>query len=518
MVQQSPIIKKDGGSNSTVAGSSTYTSNGTSVTGTYGTLVIGADGSYTYTADQDAADALDLNDVVTDVFVYTADGATANLTITVTGINDAPVAVNDTDAVNEDATVTRSSGDSLLMADDSDADDDDAFTVTQIAVTGGSNSSVAGSSTYNNNFTSVTGTYGTLKVGADGSYTYVADRSAADDLDASDTATDSFTYTVSDGTDTDTATLIITVTGINDAPVADNETGAVNEDATLTVTDGTSDVLHGDTDADDSASLTATTYSHTSATNESGGSASSGNGNSGTAGSSAVVGYYGTLTLAADGTYTYAADQSATDLLDASDTVTDVFTYTVSDGSATDTATITITITGVNDAPVAQNDTGTVNEDATLTVSNSGNAAIVAGASHDGTPYAINEGSIRSLTFNHDGTKMFVVHASTPAVISQHALTTAFDITTASQSTTYDVSSHTTSPRGLRFNSDGTKLYLNSDQNSNKKVYEFSLSTAYDISSLSSPSSTVVSGQDGNPRGIAFNTDGSKIVFTWRQQ
>ena len=34
------------------------------------------------------------------------------------------------------------SGDSLLMADDSDADDDDAFTVTQIAVTGGSNNAV----------------------------------------------------------------------------------------------------------------------------------------------------------------------------------------------------------------------------------------------------------------------------------------------------------------------------------------------------------------------------------------
>ena len=70
---------------------------------------------------------------------------TATLIITVTGVNDAPVAVNDTDSVNEDATVTRTSGSSLLMADDSDADDDDSFTVTQIAVTGGSNSSVAGS-------------------------------------------------------------------------------------------------------------------------------------------------------------------------------------------------------------------------------------------------------------------------------------------------------------------------------------------------------------------------------------
>jgi VCBS repeat-containing protein len=56
----------------------------------------------------------------------------------------------------------------------------------------------------NNNFTSVTGTYGTLKVGADGTYTYVADQSAADDLDLNDTATDSFTYTISDGTDTAT--------------------------------------------------------------------------------------------------------------------------------------------------------------------------------------------------------------------------------------------------------------------------------------------------------------------------
>ena len=98
-------------------------------------------------------------------------------------------------------------------------------------------------------------------------------------------------------------------------------------------------------------------------------------------------------------------------------------------------------------------------------------------------------------------------------VISKHALSTAFDITTASQSTTYDISSHTTSPRGLIFNSDGTKLYINSDQSSNKKIYEFSLSTAYDISSLSSPSSTVVSGQDGSPKGIAFNTDGSKMFL-----
>ena len=52
-------IKLSGGSNSTVASSSSYNSNGTSITGTYGTLTVGADGSYTYAATTDATDALD---------------------------------------------------------------------------------------------------------------------------------------------------------------------------------------------------------------------------------------------------------------------------------------------------------------------------------------------------------------------------------------------------------------------------------------------------------------------------
>ena len=171
--------------------------------------------------------------------------------------NSAPVAVNDTDSVNEDATVTQTSGSSLLMADDSDPDGD-SITVTQIAKTGASNSSVAGSSTYNSNGTSVTGTYGTLVVGANGTYTYVADQDAADDLDAGDTATDSFTYTISDGEATDTATLVITVTGVNDAPVAVNDTDAVNEDATVTRTTGSSLLMADDSDADDDDSFTVT--------------------------------------------------------------------------------------------------------------------------------------------------------------------------------------------------------------------------------------------------------------------
>ena len=430
-------IAVTGSSNSAVSSGSSYNSSGTSVTGTYGTLTVGADGTYTYVADQSAADDLDASDTATDSFTYTiSDGDatdTATLIFTVTGVNDAPVAVNDTDAVNEDATVTRTSGSNLLMADDSDADDDDSFTVTQIAVTGGDNSAVASSSSYNSNGTSVTGTYGTLTVGADGTYTYVADQSASDDLDASDTATDSFTYTISDGDATDTATLIFTVTGINDDPVAVNDTDAVNEDATVTRSSGSNLLMADDTDADDDDSFTVTQIAVTGGSNSSVASSSSYNSNG-----TSVTGTYGTLTVGADGTYTYVADQSASDDLDLNDTATDSFTYTISDGDATDTATLIFTVTGINDAPVAVNDTDSVNEDATVTrssgsnllmaddsdaddddsftvtqiaVTGGDNSAVSSGSSYNSSGTSVT-GTYGTLTVGADGTYTYVADQS----------------------------------------------------------------------------------------------------------
>ena len=107
---------------------------------------------------------------------------------------------------------------------------------------------------------------------------------------------------------------------------------------------------------------------------------------SGTAGSvgSALTGTYGQLTIAANGSYTYVANQDAADALDAGDVVTDTFNYTVSDGQGeTDIAVLTITVNGINDAPVAQNDVGVIVEDGTLTVANSANANL--SGSYDAT-------------------------------------------------------------------------------------------------------------------------------------
>ena len=112
-----------------------------------------------------------------------------------------------------------------------------------------------------------------------------------------------------------------------------------------------------------------------------------------------LTGTYGQLTLNDNGSYTYVANQDAADALDAGDPpATDVFNYTVSDGNGgTDTATITITILGANDAPVAQNDVGVIVENGTLTVANGDNANLSgsydATGEHSGDVLTTNSGS-----------------------------------------------------------------------------------------------------------------------------
>ena len=88
------------------------------------------------------------------MFVYTvSDGTTtqtANLTITVTGVNDTPVAVDDTDAVNEDATITKTGSQDDVLNDDTDADDSASLNVSAIQPSGGSSSTVSSGTTYSN--------------------------------------------------------------------------------------------------------------------------------------------------------------------------------------------------------------------------------------------------------------------------------------------------------------------------------------------------------------------------------
>jgi VCBS repeat-containing protein len=201
--------------------------------------------------------------------------------ITVTNVEDAP------DAVNDAATIAEDSGANAInvLANDSDVDGD---TLTVTAVTQGTHGSVA-----------ITGG------GTGVSYTPAANFFG----------TDSFTYTVSDGNGgTDTATVSMTITNVNDAPVATGDSYVTNSNATLNV--AAPGVLGNDSDID-SPSLSSQLVSDVS---------------------------HGTLTLQSDGSFSY------TPSLDFEGS--DSFTYHAYDGAAYSNV-VTVNIT-VNDtvAPV----------------------------------------------------------------------------------------------------------------------------------------------------------------------
>ncbi|BDQ33421.1 VCBS domain-containing protein [Pseudodesulfovibrio portus] len=76
-------------------------------------------------------------------------------------------------------------------------------------------------------------------------------------------------------------------------------------------------------------------------------------------GSQTVAGKYGTLVINSDGSYTYTLDQSLADELEEGETFDEVFQYNIVDpgGLVSNTATLTVTVHGFNDAPVAEADT-----------------------------------------------------------------------------------------------------------------------------------------------------------------
>jgi VCBS repeat-containing protein len=279
--------------------------------GAYGTLAISVDGSYTYTLDNGAAavQALREGQTALERFDYAAsDGFTStpgSLTVTVTGANDAPLAAADSASLQEDFLVTASGN---VLVNDRDPD---AGTVLAAVLMGSS-----------------AGAYGTLSLGSDGSYTYLLSNasSAVQGLHAGQVVTDTFAYAATDGLASSTSALTITITGANDAPFTAPDTASVGEDGVLSAS---GNVLGNDSDADAGTTLAVS--------------------NAGT-----YAGTYGTLTLGADGGYGYALNNGANAVqsLRAGQVVSDVFAYTASDGIVGTPGSLTVSVTGANDAPL----------------------------------------------------------------------------------------------------------------------------------------------------------------------
>lgn len=188
------------------------TENDTQLTGTYGLLVIDPDGSYSYVpnASNPAVSGLSGSSTLTETFSYTIRDetglqSTANLVFTIKGTNHAPVAADD--AAMATAGATNATG--TVLGNDSDVDPGDTLSVLSASGTGATvNVTVAG--------TTITGSFGTLVLKADGSWSYDVDESnpSVAGLSESSSLTDNFQYTIRDSQGaTATATLALTVKG-----------------------------------------------------------------------------------------------------------------------------------------------------------------------------------------------------------------------------------------------------------------------------------------------------------------
>ncbi len=253
----------------------------------HGTVSIEADGSYTYTPVTDYHGS--------DSFTYTIEDGNGGsriytVSVTVTPVNDAPTAADAAITTLEDTIKTGT----LPQAHDVDGD-----TVTYAKAADPA--------------------HGTVSIEADGSYTY---KPAADY-----NGKDSFSYTVSDGQGgSNTYTVEVTVTPVNDAPVAGNASIATPEDTPKTGT------LPQGRDVDGEP------FTYTKESDPA----------------------HGTVTIGTDGSYTYTP---ATDY-----NGPDSFTYTISDGhGGKNTYTVDVTVGAVNDAPTAADAAITTLEDTTKT-------------------------------------------------------------------------------------------------------------------------------------------------------
>src|SRR5690606_36202790 len=150
------------------------------------------------------------------------------------------------------------------------------------------------------------------------------------------TGIDTFTYQMSDGRGgVGTATVSITVTGINDPALAVDDAFTTDEDTPLTA-DPSRNLLANDNDPEGNATVDARTLTTTLGAQ---------------------------VTINADGTFSYDPTTSPTlQQLGPGATATDTFTYTVRDGAATSVGTVRITVTGAADV-IANNDEFTTNED-----------------------------------------------------------------------------------------------------------------------------------------------------------
>ena len=116
-------------------------------------------------------------------------------------------------------------------------------------------------------------------------------------------------------------------------------------------------------------------------------------------------------------------------------------------------------------------------------------------------------------TFNNDGTKMYALKsANTNSVVIEFILSTAYDISTATENQTKNIYvDGSLIATQVVFNNDGTKMFIANHGNP-KEIDYWSLTTAFDISTATHDGAFSISGQEARANSVAFNNDGTRMI------
>ncbi len=348
---------------------------GSPLAGAHGTLSIDSNGFYRYAVDalDPAVIALSASATLSEVFTYTiedrdGDRSSATITITIAGTNDLPIAKADTNWIldgasgsdpavsgNVLATLPHPGAPVGTFSDIADVDPDaDPLTVANPDI--------------------YFGTYGTLVLAADGTYTYYLneDHAAVNALGVGQSLSETFSYTATDGALSASSTLTITIFGTNDAPVVGSATARISEegltganadDAPSALLDTTNSPSASGTitisDPDTASGLMVTLGSPGAVLTVGGQPVTwSGVGTatlSGSVGGQPVI----TISITNSGSYTvtlaHGVDHPAAGLEDVLSFAVPVL---VSDGTVTTTNPTALTVTIEDDAPVALGESG----------------------------------------------------------------------------------------------------------------------------------------------------------------
>jgi hypothetical protein len=124
---------------------------------------------------------------------------------------------------------------------------------------------------------------------------------------------------------------------------------------------------------------------------------------------------------------------------------------------------------------------------------------------------AAGERSPMGIAFSKSGEKMFIVGYYDDAV-DEYTLTTAWDVSSASFVDTFSVKTENGVPEDIVFSKSGMKMFIVGSANANDYVYEYTLTAAWDVSSASFVDSFSVASQETTPTDIWFDSSG-KTMF-----